>query len=193
MTMQIPDEVQYKQISYAITAVDGTGLFDPAEQGVTPGPLSTGCWRGFHCAYRIHNDLLKLETVVMGMPDGQAVGVLFGSKPVRAGRKSIHRGALLYQRLSAPIPFTGRLLLGADPVHIGYLNMGFLPAWLFSHVCEVVFASGRVAAIHDRSDALADVRQRLGNDGLRPADHESTQRWVRKTFSLTFDYSWPAR
>jgi hypothetical protein len=43
MTTQISDEVQYLQTSYAVTAVDGVGLFDPAGHGLTPGPLSTAC------------------------------------------------------------------------------------------------------------------------------------------------------
>lgn len=89
------------------------------------------------------------------------------------------------------MPFTGRLLLGAGYVYVGYLNMGFAPAWLFKRVHEVSFEAGRLTGAHDRSAALAEVRRRLGESGLRPADGQPTRDWIERTFSLTFDYSWP--
>ncbi|HZM76103.1 MAG TPA: hypothetical protein VFC19_10270 [Candidatus Limnocylindrales bacterium] len=126
MTAQIADEVDYPGTRYAITAVDGEGLFDPAEQGVTPGPSGTGCWHGFHCRYLIRQD---------------------------------------------------RLIL--DEVHMGRTEVGF--------------EAGRLVSAHDRSAAPAEVRDRLGKDGLRPAAGESISEWVSHTFSLSFDYSWPTR
>ena len=51
---------------------------------------------------------------------------------------------------------------------MGYLNMGFQPAWLYRTVYEVAFDAGRLTAAHDRSTALAEVRLHLGADGLRP-------------------------
>jgi hypothetical protein len=90
-----------------------------------------------------------------------------------------------------PVPFTGRLLLGAEYVPVGYLHMGFLPAWLYADIVEVVFDTGRFVACHDRSAELAEVRARLGADGLRPSPGEDTAAWVDRTFSRSFSYSWP--
>jgi hypothetical protein len=192
MTTQIPDEVRYQGAWYGITAVDGTGLFDPEDQGLTPEFLSTGCWRGFQCRYQIQDGQLILDEVHMGKPSGdQVAGKLFGVKAERAGRKSSFPGALRYRRLATLTPFTGRLLLGADYVWVGYLNMGFQPAWLYARVHEVAFEAGRLTSAQDRSAALAEVRHRLGADGLRPAAGELSSEWIDRTFSLTFDYSWP--
>lgn len=182
MTTQIPDEVRYLRTAYAITAVEGEQLFDPADHGLTAGPLGAACWRGYHCAYRIQRDVLILDSVEIGRPeDGQAVGTLFGASPAVAGRRSMYRDARVYRRLSAEIAFSGRLLLGADHQRGGYLNMGFLPAWLFGRVVEIVLDNGRVRAAYDRSAELADVRARLGASGLRPADEESTEQWVARS------------
>ena len=49
MTGQFPDELRYRGRLYAITAVDGRGLFDAREHGLEPGMLSTACWRGVWC------------------------------------------------------------------------------------------------------------------------------------------------
>lgn len=192
MTGQIPDEVRYRRRWWALTAVDGAGMFDPANKGLTPGPLGTGCWRGYQCRYRIHRGRLILYSMLMGRPDGDPLP-LFDVPPVPADRKSVFRGALHYRGLAEPMPFTGRLLLAAGYVHVGYLNMGFRPAWLYERIYEVAFESGRQTWAHDRSATLAAVRQRLGEAGLRPAGDEPSKDWIGRTFSLSFDYSWPGR
>ena len=53
MTGQRHDEVQFEGAWFDITAVDGTGLFDPAAHGIEPRWLSTGCWRGHVCRYTV--------------------------------------------------------------------------------------------------------------------------------------------
>jgi len=193
VTGQIPDEVRYRGERYAITAVEGMGLFDPADHGVTPGPLGTGCWRGFQCRYRIRQGRLLLYDVHIGRPeDGDTPRPLFGVRAVHAGRYFLFSDGLVYRFLKAPVPFSGRLLLCAGYMHVGYLHMGFNPAWLYSRVHEISFEAGRVTSRHDRSAALAAARDRLGQDGLRPAPGEPGRDWIDRTFSLSFDYSWPS-
>lgn len=192
VTSQFPDEVCFRERSYAVTAVEGAGLFDPAEHGVTPGPLSTACWRGFFCRYSVRGERLVLDAVEMGRPEGEGpAAVLFGVAAGGAGARAVHRNALVYRGLAAPAGFTGRLLCGADLVRVGRLNMGFQPAWRFERVVELGFRAGQLVSAVDRSVALAEVRRRLGADGLGPAAGESTGDWVERAFSLSFDYSWP--
>jgi hypothetical protein len=178
---------------YVITAVDGMGLFNPTDQGITPGPLSTACWRGYICTYLIRRNRLILEAVEIGRPEDQAPPPeLFRVKPSTAGADALHSGALRFRDLAAPVAFSGRLLLGADPADLGYLNMGFRPAWLYERVQEVAFDAGVLTAAHDRSVALAEVRHRLGADGLGPAAGEATGDWITRALSLSFSYSWPS-
>ncbi len=191
MTGQIPDEVRYWKRRFAIAAVDGTGLFDPAVHGVRPTWLSTGCWRGYICSYTVMQSRLLLRGLELGRPEDGSTPVLFGVEPEVAGEDAWHPGALLYQDLAAPVDFTGRLLLGAGPVHIGYLNMGFRPAWLFERVHELAVDHGRITATHDRSAEAAARRAQIGPAGLKPTNSESSEDWIKRTFSLTFSYSWP--
>jgi hypothetical protein len=115
VTSQISDEVRFHGVWHAITAVDGAGLFDPTEHGLKPGPLSTGCWRGFICRYHIDQGQLTLEDVEMGRPTSDHIALpLFGVPAGPTDDRSEHAGALRYERLAAPMPFTGRLLPGAD-------------------------------------------------------------------------------
>jgi len=190
MTAQFADEIRYRGRLYAITAIDGHGLFDAAEHGLEPGMLSTACWRGIWCRYALRHGRLALTTVQLGRSTTPAKR-LFGVKPQVSPARDMHPGAWHYRRLDAPIPFTGRLLIGAGYVDVGRIAMGFMPAWLYQRVHELHFAKGRLTSTHNRSTQLARIRHHLGADGLRPRTDETRRAWVHRTFSLDFTYSWP--
>lgn len=189
MTAQISDQVRYRGRLYAITAVEGHGLFDLAEHGIEPQMLSTACWRGTWCRYAVRRGHLKLVTLQLARSSTPKTSI-FGVKPHTSPPQDIHDGAWLYH-LDAAIAFSGRLLVGADFHPVGYLNMGFMPAWLYERVHELHFVRGRLISTHNRSVALAGVRHRIGPEGLGPAVGEASGDWIDRTFSLTFDYSWP--
>ena len=195
MTAQIQDTVHYDGTAFALTAVDGVGLFDPTAHGLTPAVLSTACWRGFICTYRVDKGTLLLTDLEIGLRENQhpqQTPDLFGQPAVRARAKPFHEGALQY-RPAAPIIFTGRLLLGAKGATDIYLNMGFRPAWFYQDVRELVFADGLLLSTTNRSAAAAETRAVLGPDGAKPQNGESISDWVDRTFSLTFEYSLPQR
>jgi len=187
VTGQIPDEANYLGTWYAITAVEGTGLFDPTEYGFDPRPMSTGCWRGYVCRYLVADDRLTLRGLEIGRTDEHERISLHGVTPTDG-----LFGALRYEP-DAPVEFTGRLLIGDDYLRLGYLHMGFVPAWLFADVRELVFDRGRLTHAYDRSAELAAVRERLGPAGLKPPspDPEARRAWIDATFSLSYAYSWP--
>jgi hypothetical protein len=176
MTAQIPDEVRFRGQRYAITAVEGTGLFSPDDHGLEPVMLSTAAWRGFVALYAVRHGRLFLDQLETGRPPGPAPRLL-GVKPRRTR-------SLRYERLRAPMSFTGRLLVGARDEHVGYLNMGFYPAWLYRRVWELRFTGGRLTRCRNRSAELATLRERLGPAGLK-------FRNAAETSSLSFAYSWP--
>ena len=190
MTVQLPDEIRYRGRLYAITAVDGHGLFNPAGHGLEPDMLSTACWRGSWCHYALRHGRLILTTVQLGRSTAPP-NPLFGVKPRVSPATDIHPGAWHYRRLDTAMAFTGRLLIGHGHLHVGRLAMGFPPAWLYQRVHELRFTAGRLTSTQNRSIAVAMIRHRLGADGLQPGPGQTRAAWVHRTFSLDFDYSWP--
>jgi hypothetical protein len=149
--------------------------------------MSTACYRGFICHYAVIDDRLVLQSLEIGLADGPLD--LTNVSPDQNG----HAGSWRYRGLSIPVEFTGRLLVAKDVMDgAPYLHMGFWPAWMFTDVRELGFDRGRLMSAVDRSDELAAVRNRLGSDGARPSPGESTVDWIDRTFSLTFEYSWPS-
>ncbi|WP_327003932.1 hypothetical protein OHA72_54265 [Dactylosporangium sp. NBC_01737] len=191
VTGQFADEVMHDDAWHAITAVDGTGLFDAAEHGFSPRMMSTACHRGSLCKYRIDARRLVLHAAEIGAAPGTPPVPLLGVEPGRSAYPEAFRGQLSYVDLNAPVGFTGRLLIGAEPVSIGYLHMGFRPAYGFARVWELAFDGGALTAAADRSADLAEVRSRLVGTRPEPAPGESAEDWIDRTFSLSFAYSWP--
>ncbi|MEJ3656117.1 hypothetical protein WEH80_24435 [Actinomycetes bacterium KLBMP 9759] len=187
MTSQIPDEVCFEQEWFAVTAVDGAGLFDPAEHGLAPESFSTACYRGHVCRYGVVDGQLELHVLELGskkeppwLDDRPPAGV----EPWR----------WQYEGLAVSTAFTGRLLIGnGDPGELPYLHMGFRPAWWFAEVRELTFEAGTLQAAADHSAELARVRTDLAATAARPAPGEPTEEWISRTFSLTFEYAWPGR
>ena len=69
MTAQISDTFRYREKPHSLAGVNGTGLFEPAQQGVKAFGWSTACWRGFHCSYEVADGALFLTQVNLGLDE----------------------------------------------------------------------------------------------------------------------------
>lgn len=49
VTSQFQDEIEFRSATFAITAIDGEGLFNPADHDLQVEALSSACWRGYIC------------------------------------------------------------------------------------------------------------------------------------------------
>jgi hypothetical protein len=183
VTAQRSDELTYRRRRYAVTAIDGDGLFDAESYGLDPEPISTGCYRGTICHYRVLRGRLLLDRLELGSRE---------RPPALAGVEP--RPGWVYRDLAVPIAFTGRILVGRGDVDdTPYLNMGFWPAWMYAEIHELSFGAGALTDASDVSADIATVRHGLGPDAARPAPGEPTEAWIRRTFSLTYAYSWPRK
>jgi hypothetical protein len=185
VTAQIPDTVTFNGQRFAVAAVEGIGLFDPARVGIHPEVLSTACWRGFICDYEVVDAMLVLRHLEVGIGDDPPE-----IRSVSPSRTEL--GAWQYDGLNLTLDFTGRVLIGnGDPSDRPYLHMGFLPAWFFAEVWDLTFDAGRLVGALDRSADVSKVRARLGPAGARPRAGQPTSEWIDETFSLAYSYSLP--
>ncbi len=194
MTAQFQDEMHFRSARYAITAIDGDGLFEPNDHGLRPRALSSACWRGYICTYQVNADALHLTQLEIGLPteEDHSATRIFGCGPAPAPTKPWHSHATHFE-LAAPVDFTGRLLLGTGHVRGIYLNMGFHPAWLYEEVHELTFAQGQLATSTDRSSTVAELRDTLDLQATFPHRDKATSSWIDQTFSRAFSYSLPPR
>jgi hypothetical protein len=183
MTAQIPDTFLLDGKKYALVGRRGSGLFEPAEHGIPTFMMHTGCWRGYIATYSI-TDALRLDEVELQMAEPDPERTLFGARPA-----SYDRGRATYRGLEQIVEYSGGILLGDGFVRELYVHMGFHPPhkWLVVH--ELIFERGRVVERHDRSAAMAKVRERLAGNPLAPGSEASDaeiREWIAGTFSLEY-------
>jgi hypothetical protein len=182
MTAQISDTVHYRSRPRSIAGINGSGLFDPAQQGIREiAAISTACWRGYHCVYVVADDALFLTEVYLGLTGKDRESALLGEGPRVFGavprrylqhghRQNLHTGEVStsweasdfkVDGIREPMAFTGGLLLGDRFIREMYVHMGFHPSYKFRVVHELIFDAGRLVAEHDRSARMAEFREML--------------------------------
>jgi len=164
--------VWYRNKEFVIAGVNGSGLFQPEDHGLRPAATSSANWRGYVCSYRVKEDFLHLEELTIGLGAGEesqhpSPPALFGIEA--SVRPDGHEAD--YRFGSAPIAFSGGLLLGKGFIDDLYVHMGFHPAWKFRQVVELMFEEGRLTAAHDHSQRIAEIR-----DGITSANNPTRTR-----------------
>lgn len=66
MTAQISDTIHFQYQDYSLAGVSGSGLFRPQYHGLEPRIMSTACYRGFVCFYRVEDECLELQKLWIG-------------------------------------------------------------------------------------------------------------------------------
>jgi hypothetical protein len=185
VTAQISDAVLYAESEWTLAGVNGAPLFDPAAHGMSVGPASSACWRGFVCRYALSDQGFSLEELDVALLGGGDAPALFGYVP---GPSLDFAFTATYRDLRAPIPFTGGLLLARGFISELYVHMGFHPAWKYQHVVEVELEEGRLRRAVDCGEAMAEIRRKLaGRDAPRKqATSGEVQAWLERTFSRRY-------
>ena len=74
MVAQIPDKLLLNDQELFIVAVNGAGLFNPANYGLEPGPAYTACWRGYLCQYALCEGRLVLDDLQLSLMLPEVLG-----------------------------------------------------------------------------------------------------------------------
>lgn len=210
MTAQIADTVTHLDTAFDLVGVNGSGLFNPEDHGIEARWVTSACWRGFHCTYSVTNQSLRLNQVFVGLDEDDRSAaersegpILFDRIPSRylihGHRWSEEDGDeytwksddYRYDGLNELVLFSGGLLLADGFVDDLYVHMGFHPAWKYTTVLELVFANGILQQEFDRSDRMAEVRQKIndssGDDSpARRPTRQEIYDFIDRSFDLTY-------
>jgi hypothetical protein len=177
VTAQIHDTIQFNDLVFSITGIDGEGLFNPLHVNLVPTAKSTATWRGYACQYAVRDGRLvldKLEIDVRGDPP-----LLFETVPIKeSGGFSFDAK---YTDLDHATNFSGRILAGQDFISELYEHMGFHPAWKFRRVHEFHFHEGALTRELDRTADAEAFRNRVAQDP------ELAKRTIEETFQRALD------
>jgi hypothetical protein len=198
MVSQIPDKLLLNGQELLIVAVNGSGLFNPAEYDLLPSHACAACWRGCLCHYAIGDGRLVLDDVALSLMELEGMGdaergvagpVIHGVRPIfdpQAWPPLNNR----YEWLNLDVPFSGGLLAGAGLVGERYIPFGFQPAWQYETVMELFFVEGVLRQTRDISLSVAALRSAMAVSPLLPnarAGEDSLRAWIASAAGLRYN------
>lgn len=180
MTAQIHDVLWLNRKEYDIIGVEGTtpDLFVPQDYGLTPLPISSACWRGVYCEYRVIKGNLSLHRLTV-YTEGQEYPLLNGQRAF----PSDDGYAGEYKDLGIRLDFTGFILVGWDFIRERYVHMGFHDALSFKEVILLEFKAGALLEQFNLS-ALMEQERALVTQPDECAPEENIVAWIERRFSL---------
>ncbi|MDZ8035570.1 hypothetical protein [Nostoc sp. DedSLP04] len=168
MTGQISDQLIYKSQIFCIAGVDGIGLFEPTQHGFSPQLGTTACWRGYCCTYKVIEETLYLKELIisvglkekLAIKHGRATRDFLGVLPYLRNTPVAHPSTI-YDELNYLVEFTGSLLVANNFIKNLYIHLGFQPAYKYEEVHELIFESGYLMQSINRSEEMAEIRQKF--------------------------------
>jgi len=189
MTTQIRDSIRYQGRFFCIEEATGVGMFTPASHGLKPVPLATACHRGFVCSFSLTDGTLRLEALLLGIDPLSRLRIKYGKATPLLGRPpqldERFGNAAVYPSLDWPVPLTGGLRLGAGFIHRSLLAPDFDPLWPYEEAHELCFEDGALIEAHDRTEALARLRQAHPLPARRDLGREAHHALLSQVFPLT--------
>ncbi|WP_448269668.1 hypothetical protein [Nostoc sp. DSM 114159] len=167
MTGQISDQLIYKSQIFCIAGVDGVGLFEPTQHGFSPQCGTTACWRGYCCTYKVIEETLYLKELIISLSLKEKLMIKHGRGRdfigVFPSLRHTHVGhpSAIYDDLNHLVEFTGSLLAGNNFINNLYVHLGFQSAYKYEEVHELIFENGYLMQSIDRSEEMAEIRQKI--------------------------------
>ena len=179
MTKQIPDKVLYKGQEYILAGLKGTGLFTPADFGISSEMMGimTACYRRYFCTYNCIDSELHLTELVIVHHEDVELPVIGDVSPKSIPPQSDIIVFNSYQELKIPCSFSGGLILVRDPVG----SVSNYPSPIeFEKVVEVLFEDGKFQYEIDHSITVASLRKRVDNLSETLKSNSNTSEALRK-------------
>lgn len=181
MTSQIPDRIVMDDNPLSIVAYSHWIPFNPKDCGMYTLPLSSACWRGHWCVYKIQDGSLYLDQLTIKTMNDK-YPVLNGVSAEDYGYEAV------YEKLGLPVSYSGKILGGADFITDYYIHMGFQRPYAYRKLIEFTFEDGKLVSTADHSDIAEKIRKEI-EQNLRSRIYEAEHAadFIHDSFSLDYE------
>ena len=159
MTAQVGDRYLYQGGEFTIVTMNNKLEFHPYEYGLSPSAISTGCWRGYWCHYKISDqgiflDKLHIHCGNENYPEINGISVKQnGKEPFE------YMGYRVYNGLNIKVNYTGSILVGDGFIQDYYRHMGYQRSYSYKILKEFVFNNGTLVDVVDHSKLAESIRE----------------------------------
>ena len=198
MTAQIEDIYRYGGKPYTVTALSEPTVFHPQDYGLIPHSSGSTCWRGYWCEYEIADDRLYLQDLYLYNRDGNypdcngipSTGPKYKKADFHSELSYVLATAFHHHRyadINLFIPYSGRILAGANPLGDYSINMGFQRPFAYETLIEFIFEEGILLATVNQSDAAKQFRASIDLNDLKwQYGSADIEQFVEDSFSLDY-------
>lgn len=195
MTAQINDLFRYRGREYAVAGISEGELFDPSLLSLQPVGTCSACWRGYQAVFGLSDSRLVLDTLHISLCRGTSYlreeGPTINGVNPTGPRPKLDWFNNHYEGLDYHLEYTGGLLLAGGFIQKLYVHMGFHPAWKYKRVVELIFGGGRLTGEFDRSESMAEIRDRIREsrgegEGGQMHSPEEIIRFVERAFDRSY-------
>lgn len=196
MTAQINDTFRYDKREYDVAGISEGELFNPVILDLKPAATCTACWRGYQAVFGLSHSRLVLDALGVNLlKPGKGYQreegpVINGVNPIAPKGKHQYFNNH-YEGLNYHLEYTGGLLLAEGFIRELYVHMGFHPAWKYDCVVELVFDSGVLKQELDRSQQMAEIRQRIKDQPRHgyfenPLSRDEIRQFIHQAFERRY-------
>ncbi len=187
----------FNERKFSLIAFSEDEPYHPARHGLNPVGSCTACWRGYICTYGTITKYLCLKRLEVNLYNAKAGDryVRIQGPPVN-GVESYEPDSdhslfnHVYEGIGLRLDYSGGMLIGNDFIWDLYVHMGFHPAWKYKEVYELIFNEGLLTDVFDRSQAMADLRQRITEqqaDAENEFPYDDLEQWIEACFSRKYN------
>jgi len=196
MTAQINDAFRYRKREYAVAGISEGELFDPSLLDLAPAGTCSAWWRGYQAVFALSDSRLVLDALHVNLLnpgkgyEREEGPMINGVKPGEPrGQHDWFNNH--YEGLDYHLEYTGGLLLADGFIQKLYVHMGFHPAWKYKRVIELIFDAGILKQEFDRSEQMAEIRQRFAeqqteDDSDRMPTRDEIAEFVERAFDRRY-------
>ncbi len=163
MTAQASHSFLAGRREYSVIDWSASFPFAPELYGLKPEMASTAAYDGFLCTFAVVDQRLVVAHlwIALRLPRN-------AERPRVGGRDGefVEFGPYgcdtRYQGINLPVDYTGGMLFGEDLLDLDYPCHDLPCPWIYQSVGEVLFESGRMKSVANRSDAFRQFRAEHG-------------------------------
>lgn len=192
MCMQISDDFFFNGKEWYLAGISEGELFEPQSVGLFPQWHTTACYQGYQAVYSVFKGNLVLKDLNVNL--GKRAPKINGVAPryEKSGGGFCISFDNNYSDINLKLEYSGGILLADDPIRELCDNLGFMPAWKYRTVTELIFEKGELVKKTDCSEKIAEIRDTMVFElpsgefvSLRREQAEITER-IRAAFDRSY-------
>jgi len=193
MTVQDPDIFIFNDTEYQTSGIGEQMEIELNMFGLKPVGTCTACWCGYQAVYALSGSQLILDSLDVELYADKDINrpqvgpVVKGVSPSGPNDDEDDWFNNHYKGLNHHLNYTGSMLLTEGLIDGLCAITEFNPPWKFKHAIELVFVDGILQEVIDRSQEMAEDREKeimaFASKGFPESVSQETKDLVKRLFA----------